>query len=81
MMYVLLKFGQNRPNKILLSSSLKKGQDKAKCLIHFISIKLFQKRPNDNPDLLSFEREKKTKKNEEVTPQRGIKNNREYLRK
>jgi len=46
MLYVLLKFSQNRPKKILFSSRLKKGQEKAKWPNHFISRKLFQKRPN-----------------------------------
>ncbi len=49
MMYVLLKFSQNRPKKILFSSWLKKSQEKAKWTNHFISRKLFQKRPNSNP--------------------------------
>ncbi len=43
MLYVLLKFSQNRPKKILFSLRLKKGQEKAKWLNHFISRKLFQK--------------------------------------
>jgi hypothetical protein len=49
MLYVLLKFIQNRPKKIPFSSRLKKSQEKAKCPNHFISRKLFQKRPNGNP--------------------------------
>jgi hypothetical protein len=52
------KFGHwqfhKRPNsemgkKFLFSSRLKKGQEKAKWPDHFISSKLFQKRPNCNP--------------------------------
>ncbi len=50
MLYVLLKFSQNRLKKILFSSRLKKGQEKAKWPNYFISWKLFQKRPNGNPD-------------------------------
>ncbi len=49
LLYVLLKFCQNWPKKILFSSRLKKGQEKAKWPNHFISRKLFQKRPNGNP--------------------------------
>jgi hypothetical protein len=41
-----LKFSQNKPKKILFSLRLKKGQEKAKRPNHFISGKLFQKRPN-----------------------------------
>jgi hypothetical protein len=49
MLDVLLKFSQNMPKKILFSSRLKKGQEKAKWPNLFISRKLFQKRPNGNP--------------------------------
>jgi hypothetical protein len=49
MLYVLLKFSQNRPKKILFSSRLKKAKKKAKRPNHFICRKLFQKRPNGNP--------------------------------
>jgi hypothetical protein len=42
-LYDLLKFSQNRIEKILFSSRLKKGQEKAKWPNHFISRKLFQK--------------------------------------
>jgi hypothetical protein len=45
-MYFLLKFNQNRPKNILFSLRLKKGQEKVKWPNHFISRKLFQKRPN-----------------------------------
>ena len=45
-LYDLLKFSQNRLKKILFSSRLKKGQEKPKWPNHFISRKLFQKRPN-----------------------------------
>jgi hypothetical protein len=51
MLDVWLKFSQNRPKKILFSSRLKKGQEKAKWPNLFISRKLFQKRPNGNPDM------------------------------
>ncbi len=53
MSYVLLKFNQNRPKKILFSQRLKKSQEKAKWPNPFISRILFQKRPNGNPDLSS----------------------------
>jgi hypothetical protein len=43
MLYDLLKFSQNRLKKIPFSSRLKKGQEKAKWLNHFISRKLFKK--------------------------------------
>jgi hypothetical protein len=49
MFNALLKFNQNRPKKILFSSRLKKGQEKAKWPNQYISRKLFQKRPNGNP--------------------------------
>ncbi len=52
MFHVLLKLNQNRPEKILFSSRLKKGQEKAKWPNHFISRKLFQKRPNGNHGLV-----------------------------
>ncbi len=45
-MYDLLKFNQNRPKNILFSLRLKKGQEKVKWPNHFISKKIFQKRPN-----------------------------------
>ncbi len=46
MLYVLLKFSQTWPKKILFSSRLKKGQEEAKWLNHIISRKMFQKRTN-----------------------------------
>ncbi len=49
MLDVLLKFSQNRPKKILFTSRLKKGHEKAKRPNHFISRKMFLKRPNGNP--------------------------------
>jgi hypothetical protein len=44
-LYVLLKYSQNRLKKILFSLRLKKGQEKAKWPNHFISRKMFLKRP------------------------------------
>jgi hypothetical protein len=62
-LYILLKYSQNRLKK-LFSSRLKKGQEKANGPIHFISRKLSQKgqirliwpfkRSNGNPVLESM---------------------------
>jgi hypothetical protein len=54
MLNVLLKFSQNRPKKILFSSRLKKGQEKAKWPNHFISRKLFKKGQMATMLLLGF---------------------------
>ncbi len=55
MLDVSLKFSQNRPKKILFSSGLKKGQEKAIWPNYFISRKLFQKRPNGKPEFVITE--------------------------
>jgi hypothetical protein len=75
MLYVLLKFSQNRSKKILFSSRLKKGQEKTKRPNHFISRKLFQKRPNGNPGReetwkKNFEKEKKKEEEKVVNGER-----------